>query len=84
MEKNPITTLREERGLSQVELGLLLGISAAQVSQFERDVIWPSARCLSGLAELLEVDRETLVTALATWRELRRRRLRAELAGVGE
>ena len=55
-----IKRLRQERGWSQAQLGLRLGIHQKQISGYERDVHVPSTEVLIKLAELLHVSLDFL------------------------
>lgn len=50
-----IRTLRLERGLSQAELGTMLGISFQQIQKYEKGVNRVSAGRLHRVAEVLQV-----------------------------
>ncbi len=50
-----IRTLRQERGLSQAELGNLLGVSFQQVQKYEKGINRVSAGRIHRVAEVLEV-----------------------------
>lgn len=52
---------REEAGLSQYDVAQRLGFSTAQfVSNFERGISRPPARCLKALARMIRIDSKQL------------------------
>lgn len=53
--------LRREKGLTQTELGALLGVSSKAVSKWENGVSYPHTGTLKKLAALLEVSVESLL-----------------------
>lgn len=55
-----VKILREAKGLSQGELGRLCGVGRQQVSLVERGGVNPSVPLLTRLAEILEVQVDTL------------------------
>lgn len=61
-----LSTLRRQQGLSQKELGQLLGVSNRAVSKWESGIALPSVENLVQLAGILHVTMEDLLTAPAT------------------
>lgn len=53
--------LREDRGLSQRQLGLLSGVEPIQISRYERAAALPAADSLAEMARVLQVPMETLL-----------------------
>lgn len=53
--------LRKEKGLSQIELGSLAGVSNKYISEIERGDAFPSADILNQLADALKVPPTELV-----------------------
>lgn len=51
-----IRCARDERGLSQRQLSVLMGVGEMQVSRWERGVVSPSHSNLTKLAAALELD----------------------------
>ena len=51
-----ISRLRQEKKLTQIELGEKLGISSQAISKWERGQAFPDVSRLDELAELLEAD----------------------------
>ncbi|MBQ8431379.1 MAG: helix-turn-helix transcriptional regulator [Clostridia bacterium] len=47
---------RREKGMSQNELGVLLGVSAQAVSKWEREICYPDVILLPDLAKILGVS----------------------------
>lgn len=60
---NMISQKRKERGLTQAELGALLGISGKAVSKWERGLSKPCEEHLERLIDLLGLPVESTVTA---------------------
>jgi transcriptional regulator with XRE-family HTH domain len=53
--------LRKQKGLSQPELGQLIGTSGAIIGRYERDEMTPSVEVAKKLADALEVTLDYLV-----------------------
>ena len=51
-----ILSYRKDHGLSQGEFGMLLGVSAAAVSKWEREVCYPDIFLLSDISDLLGIS----------------------------
>ena len=62
---NYICTLREKKGLSQAELGKLLGVSNKAVSKWETGASYPSTEIMLPLAEALGTTIEELYTVVS-------------------
>lgn len=77
--QNPIKTLRQQRGLTQRELSLLLDLAAMQVSQYEVGALRPSKRVLKALEELFGVDQEELKKQLDAYYESRKQEIKEKL-----
>ena len=60
-----IGALRRQRGLSQAQLALRLGISASAVGMYEQGRREPSADILVAMARELEVTTDYLLTGVA-------------------
>ena len=60
---NMISQKRKERGLTQAELGAMLGISGKAVSKWERGLSKPCGKHLERLIDLLGLPVESTVTA---------------------
>lgn len=56
-----ITTLRKRKGLSQADLGKIIGTSGDIVGRYERDAMMPSIDVVIKLADALEVSIDFLV-----------------------
>lgn len=59
---NFISALRERQGLSQYQLGVLVGVSDKAVSKWENGVSTPRLGTIRKLAEILEVSVDELLT----------------------
>jgi len=60
MTINPIKRKREEKGLTQVDLALLLGVSQIYISQFETGGLFPSEKHSKRITEILGISPEDL------------------------
>lgn len=59
-----VASLREQRGMTQAELGVRIGLSRQRVTHLEMGrTMWPSQEIFNGLAEALEVPVTTLLRA---------------------
>ena len=77
--KNPIANYREERGLTQVELGLFLGASQASVAQWETGGVRPTKETVEQLATIFQIQSEVLEKALEEFYEARKEEVRGKL-----
>ncbi len=77
--KNPVRRLREEKGLTQRELAILLEVSAAFVSALEAGASAPSERTLKKIGEVFFIDARKLEKALIRFREQRRKEIKQKL-----
>ena len=70
---NFISALRERRGLSQYQLGALVGVSDKAVSKWENGVSKPRIGMIRKLSEVLDISVDELLTCeYATFNELRK------------
>jgi transcriptional regulator with XRE-family HTH domain len=60
-----IKQLRKEKGLSQAELGKLVGLSYAQIGRYEKKGMQPSAEVLNKIAEALGASPDFLLNGSA-------------------
>ena len=58
-----LRNLREERGLSQTQLGRLMFVSNSTITRWENGSRLPDAAMIARLAKVLQVDVDTLLTA---------------------
>jgi len=56
-----ITTLRKRKGISQGELGKMVGTSGDIIGKYERDEVKPSVEVASKIADALEISLDYLV-----------------------
>lgn len=78
---NPIKKRREEKGLTQVDLALLVGVSQVYISQFETGGLVPSNIHAKKITEILGISPETLNKELHQFYEARRKELKKRIAG---
>ncbi|MBA7582792.1 hypothetical protein ES708_24729 [subsurface metagenome] len=76
---NPIKKRREEKGLTQANLALLLGISQIYVSQFETGGLVPSKKLAKKLVEILDLDEETFNKELSQFYQAKKKELRKQI-----
>ena len=79
MVTNPIKKRREEKGLTQANLALLLDITQIYVSQFETGGLTPSENQIKEIANILGLDLETLNKELRQFYDDRRRELKKKM-----
>ena len=76
---NPIKKRREEKGLTQVDLALLVGVSQMYISQFETGGLVPSKSHIKKITEILVMDEETLKQELHQFYEDKKRELKKRI-----
>ncbi|MBA7592728.1 hypothetical protein ES708_34921 [subsurface metagenome] len=76
---NPIKKRRVEKGLTQADLSLLIGVSQVYISQFETGGLTPSEVQTKKITEILGIDAETLKRELNQFYEERKRELKKKL-----
>ena len=79
MMTNPIKKRREEKGLTQVDLALLLGVSQIYISQYETGGLVPSKKHIKKITEILGIDKETLNRELHQFYEDRKKELEKKI-----
>ena len=81
---NPIKKRREEKGLTQVDLALLVGVSQVYISQFETGGLIPSENQTKKITEIMGIGPETLNKELHQFYEARRKELKKRMEGKQE
>ncbi|MBA7512999.1 hypothetical protein ES705_05008 [subsurface metagenome] len=76
---NPIKKRREEKGLTQANLALLLGISQIYVSQFETGGLVPSKKLAKKLVEILGIDEEIFNKELSQFYQAKKKELMKQI-----
>jgi len=76
---NPIKKRREEKGLTQADLALLVGVSQIYISQFEIGGLVPSKRRIEKITEILGIGPETLNKELHQFYEAKKEELRKRI-----
>ena len=76
---NPIKKRRKEKGLTQVDLALLIGVSQVHISQFETGGLIPSEKQTKKITEILGIGPETLNKELHQFYEGRKRELKKRI-----
>jgi len=72
---NPIKKRREEKGLTQVDLAIMLGVSQIYISQYETGGLVPSKRHAKRITEILGISPEDLDKELHQFYEARKKEL---------
>ena len=81
---NPIKKRREEKGLTQVDLALLVGVSQVYISQFETGGLIPSESQTKKITKILGIGPETLNKELHQFYEARKKELKKRIEGKQE
>ena len=76
---NPIKKRREEKGLTQANLALLLDITQIYVSQFETGGVIPSEAQIKKIAEILDLDEETFNKELSQFYRSKKKELKKQI-----
>ncbi|MBA7552922.1 hypothetical protein ES705_45501 [subsurface metagenome] len=76
---NPIKKRREEKGLTQANLALLLDVSQIYVSQFETGGLVPSKKLAKKLVEILDLDEETFNKELSQFYQAKKEELKKQI-----
>ena len=78
---NPIKKRRKERGLTQVDMALLIGVSQVHISQFETGGLIPHEAQIKEVAKILGLDQKMLNKELYQFYEDKKRELRKRILG---
>jgi transcriptional regulator with XRE-family HTH domain len=76
---NPIKKRRKEKGLTQVDLAIMLGVSQIYISQYETGGLIPSVKHAKKITEILGISPETLDRELHQFYQARRRELEKKM-----
>ena len=76
---NPIKKWREEKGLTQVELALLMEVSQVHISQFETGGLIPSENQTKKISKILGIGPGTLNKELRQFYETRKKELKKRM-----
>ncbi|MBA7498485.1 hypothetical protein ES705_07494 [subsurface metagenome] len=76
---NPIKKRRKEKGLTQVDLALMVGISQMYISHFETGGLVPSESNVKKITEILGISPETLNKELHQFYEARKKELEKKI-----
>lgn len=76
---NPIKKRRVEKGLTQVDLALLVGVSQIYISQYEIGGLVPSTRHIKRITQILGISPEALNKELHQFYEARRKELEEKI-----
>lgn len=76
---NPIKKRREEKGLTQANLALLLDITQIYVSQFETGGLVPSKKQIKKIVEILNLDEETFNKELSQFYQDKKKELKKQI-----
>ncbi len=64
-----IASMRKEKGMTQLELAEMMGVTDKAVSKWERDLSFPDISSLPKLAEVFDVSVDELIKAKSTPKE---------------
>jgi transcriptional regulator with XRE-family HTH domain len=78
---NPIKKRREGKGLTQVDLALMVGVTQMYISHFETGALVPSKKHIKKITEILGISPETLNKELHQFYEDRRKELKKRMEG---
>ena len=76
---NPIKKRREEKGLTQAELALLLDITQIYISQYEIGGLVPSKKMIKKIVEILGLNEETFNKELSQFYQAKKKELRKQI-----
>jgi transcriptional regulator with XRE-family HTH domain len=76
---NPIKKRRGRKGLTQVDLALMVGISQMYISHFETGGLVPSKSHIKKISKILGISPETLDKELHQFYEARRKELEKKM-----
>jgi len=79
MITNPIKKRREEKGLTQANLALLLDVSQIYISQFETGGLVPSKNLIKKIVEILDLDEETFNKELSQFYQAKKEELKKQI-----
>lgn len=80
---NPIKKRREEKGLTQVDLAILMGVSQVHISQFETGGLIPSESQTKKISKILGISPETLNKELHQFYKARKKELEEKIEKKG-
>mgnify|MGYP001134590791 CR=1 FL=1 len=76
---NPIRKRREEKGLTQAELALLLDITQIYISQYEIGGLVPTKKMIKKIVEILDLDEETFNKELSQFYQAKKKELKKQI-----
>lgn len=77
-----ISTLRKEKGMTQLELAEKMGVTDKAVSKWERDLSFPDINSIPKLAEIFEVSVDELMQVKTETKENIGKNIVDEIVGV--
>ena len=81
---NPIKKRREGKGLTQVDLALMVGVTQMYISHFETGALVPSKKRTKKIAKILGISPVILMEELRQFYEARRKELKKRMEGKQE
>jgi len=75
----PIKNRREEKGLTQLDMALLVGVSQMYISQYETGGLVPSGKHIKRITQILDISPEDLDKELHQFYEARRKELEKKM-----
>ncbi len=79
MIMNPIKKRREEKGLTQANLALLLDVSQIYISQFETGGLIPSKNHIKKIVDILDLDKGTFNKELSRFYQAKKKELKKQI-----
>lgn len=83
MARNPIERCRKALSLTQAEVSIVVGVSPAQVGQWERGELTPGREDVIKLAKAFNIQPDRLTDDLLAFRRRLRSQVMEKLAAVG-
>ncbi len=65
-----IKKARKDKGMTQVQLAMCLGVKSAAISKYEKELVSPSWETISRIAEALNITTTELLADVEPWAEI--------------
>lgn len=77
-----ISSLRKEKGMTQLELAEKMGVTDKAVSKWERDLSFPDINSIPKLAEVFEISVDELMQVQTTSKEKKNKKKASEIVDI--
>ncbi len=77
-----ISSLRKEKGMTQLELAEKMGVTDKAVSKWERDLSFPDINSIPKLAEVFEISVDELMQVQTTSKEKKNKNKASEIVDI--